>query len=402
MNELSNYVTSGFLLLFLMILFHKRVLNSQIWRATITPLASIIGSGFLIAGPLLFMAVGKWSILVMALIIILSFLLGEVIRFNIKYLEPLLNNKKSYGLINSFEGLSKLCLGVAYVISITYYLKLLSSFALFSFVNSQVYENILTTLILLFIAITGKLGGLNKLELYEVYAVNLKLAIIFTLLAMAFIFNINHIYAGTWKIDNGVVINFDSFQYILGFLIIIQGFETSRFLASKYNKSTRIKSMQIAQLLAGVIYIGFIAMTVVLYKHLDNINETSIIGLCAQIAPILGPFLVIAAVFSQFSASIADTLGSGGLVHETMNEKLSLNNIYLLIAGISISLTWLTNIFEIVLYASKGFAIYYALETILALLILKHKKKFNVKVLMFIFVLLVMISVIVLGKPIEG
>jgi hypothetical protein len=40
-------------LVLLGVTFSKRILNSRRWRATVTPLASIIGSGFLVAGPIL-------------------------------------------------------------------------------------------------------------------------------------------------------------------------------------------------------------------------------------------------------------------------------------------------------------------------------------------------------------
>jgi len=44
-------------------LFQSRVRHSRDWRATVTPLASIIGSGFLVAAPLLAHAVNGWALL---------------------------------------------------------------------------------------------------------------------------------------------------------------------------------------------------------------------------------------------------------------------------------------------------------------------------------------------------
>ena len=48
------------------ILFHPLVLKQRGWQATITPLASIIGSGFLVLGPLLQVSYGLYAPLVMA------------------------------------------------------------------------------------------------------------------------------------------------------------------------------------------------------------------------------------------------------------------------------------------------------------------------------------------------
>jgi len=50
---LLSAIYSSVFILFLILLFSKKILRNELWRATIIPLASIIGSGFLIAAPLL-------------------------------------------------------------------------------------------------------------------------------------------------------------------------------------------------------------------------------------------------------------------------------------------------------------------------------------------------------------
>jgi hypothetical protein len=47
--------------LFGAVLIWPRVANSIVWRATITPLASIIGSGFLVLGPILGVSYGGYK-----------------------------------------------------------------------------------------------------------------------------------------------------------------------------------------------------------------------------------------------------------------------------------------------------------------------------------------------------
>ena len=61
-------------------------------KATITPLASIFGSGFLIILPILAGAVGTYSVYAMAAVCLLAYAIGSVIRFNIKNAEPVLTN----------------------------------------------------------------------------------------------------------------------------------------------------------------------------------------------------------------------------------------------------------------------------------------------------------------------
>ena len=63
--------------------FHPRVVNSVTWRATVTPLASIIGSGFLVlcAHPdEQFRCLGFSGY---AVLCTLAYLIGGAIRFNI-------------------------------------------------------------------------------------------------------------------------------------------------------------------------------------------------------------------------------------------------------------------------------------------------------------------------------
>ena len=47
------------------LLFSKSFRTSKSWHATVTPLASIIGSGFLVSAPLLILATGKLAPLAM-------------------------------------------------------------------------------------------------------------------------------------------------------------------------------------------------------------------------------------------------------------------------------------------------------------------------------------------------
>ncbi len=73
------------------ILLSKKVKNSPLWRATLTPLASIIGSGFLVVAPLLGNIVGANAVWAIIAIVIFAYTIGSVLRFNILQVEPLLN-----------------------------------------------------------------------------------------------------------------------------------------------------------------------------------------------------------------------------------------------------------------------------------------------------------------------
>lgn len=387
----------------LIFLFHKKIRSSKTWHATVTPLASIIGSGFLVSAPLLILATGQWALLVMAAIVMLAYAIGASIRFNIFYVEPLLNKPFEIPWIERIELLSRPILSIAYIISVAFYLKLLSAFVLYGIgLTNPWYENGLTSLLLLFIGLVGKFRGLSMLELLETYSVNTKLAIIFAVIATHFLYNSELIAKGQWILKAYPHESWwMGFRKVLGLLIIVQGFETSRYLGYAYNATLRIQTMRYAQWISGSIYLLFVAVAMIVFNNIHQINETSIISLCRIVAPVLPFLLIIAASMSQFSAAVADSIGSAGLLAEATHRKISVNNSYLLISLVALSLTWLTNIYEIITVASKAFAIYYALQICLTLLILKRNKAHLIKITVYMALLALMIVVIIFGIPVE-
>ena len=81
--------------------------------ATTTPLASIFGSGFLVIVPILAGAVGRFSVLAMAAVCGLAYAVGSVIRFNIRYAEPLLERSTAKHVTVRIERTSDLALILA-------------------------------------------------------------------------------------------------------------------------------------------------------------------------------------------------------------------------------------------------------------------------------------------------
>ena len=77
----------------------------------------------------------------------------------------------------------------------------------------------------------------------------------------------------------------------------------------------------------------------------------------------IAPVIILAALASQSTAAVADMSGAGGLVSEITRGRLSINIGTLLTALVAIGITWATNIYEIIAYASKAFVAYYALQS---------------------------------------
>jgi len=169
----------------LVFFLNPKLERNRLWTATVTPLASIIGSGYLVCAPLLYYSVGNYAVLAMLGIVLLAYFIGSALRFNIHHAEPIIY-KSTKGTFHYFllevERFSNLTLSFAYIISVAFYLRLLSSFVFSGFFHrNEIYENALTTVILLFIGIAGFIKGLHFLEFLEKYAVAINLSFIFAL-----------------------------------------------------------------------------------------------------------------------------------------------------------------------------------------------------------------------------
>lgn len=363
-HDILIFVTS---VLFLIVLLIPKVRRNTFWQATVTPLASIIGSGFLIAAPVLGQSVGPAAPYAMIAIAIFAFLIGSIIRFNIRYAEPLLAKHKQAGGIYRIEQLSNAAVFFAYLISVTFYLRLMSAFVLKIFeYQSDLFADVMTTVVLLLIAAMGIFKGLKPLEALEEYSVSIKLSIIAALFTGLIYFQ----GFGTEELPEvfSKPFNWETMALLAGMLLVVQGFETSRFLGDQYSAKTRISSMRLSQILSGIIYVAFAFLILPLLGLIEGkeIDETAIIDLSAHISIILPVMLVIAAVASQFSAAIADTLGGGGLIKEETDGKITAGVGYAIIVAGAIIIVWSANIFEIIAYASKAFAFYYLTQTIVA------------------------------------
>lgn len=382
--------------------FSKRLSTSKGWKATVTPLASIMGSGFLVSAPLLGGIVGNMAVVCMALLLILAYMVGGVFRFNIRYFEPIENT--GHGPAQDIAFLSRIVLVGAYFISVTYYLELLAAFLLNAFnINSQTAANSITTFILIIIGSIGIWRGLKELEIVEKYAVSFNLGIIGALLVGLAIYNSQKMIHGTWELPPvSSTIDLHDMRVILGLLIVVQGFETSRYLGDEHPAEQRIATMRIAQIISTLIYLVFISLTTVLFHKGLGADVTAIISMTKPIASVLPFLLTIAAIGSQFSAAVADDEGAGGLIEDITERKVPIRYAYLLILLVTVTLAWSSNVNEIISYASRAFALYYMLQCVVAWFVAFQKQdleKRSLHLVNFSILAVICFLVFALGIP---
>lgn len=371
-----NYLTVALSLIALMLLAGRRLRQSPQWRATVTPLASIIGSGFLIVAPLLHSVLGKWALAGMISLSILAYAIGAVIRFNIHYAENYLENNQRDGIAR-LETLSQWVLGIAYAISVAFYTSLFIAFLVDRLgVVDPTLMRWATTVLLLFVMTVAWRRGAHGLETIELIAVTLKLAIIIGVLIALASYDIM---TGTQWFQHEAIkplSRWDTFAMLAGMLMVTQGFETARFMGAHYSSAVRIKAVRYSQLIAIVIYVIFIGVTCPIFLEFPivELNETTISQTLGQVVMVLPVMLLIAATSSQLSAALADTIGGGGLLKELIPIRLPDNVFYMGIVVIAIVLIWSANVFEIINYASKGFAAYYLLQVLITIALLRKQK----------------------------
>lgn len=357
-----NFAIGGTVLFAIWVLSTRAFTQAEVWKAMITPLASIIGSGFLIVGPILGAQFGILAPFVMLILCGIAYAFGHVIRFNIRQMSW---QTQASRLIDT---VSEWTLGFAYMISVTYYLNLFGAFAVrLTAFQSEITAKLITSVVFGGIFLLGWAKGFKALERTEILTVNIKLAIIASLLMGLLVYGVSHdpvVQMPDWPYAS---LGLESIFLVFGLLVTVQGFETSRYLGDIYQAEVRIRSMRLAQFGSTLIYLAYISLLVCFIDiPREGVSETEIITLMSIVSPILPVILVLGALTAQSSAAVADTAAAGGLFVELSNNRIQSKHAYLILTVLGVLLTWALNIFEIVAFASRAFAFYYALQAALA------------------------------------
>ena len=383
------------------VLLLPRLARSSQWQSMATPLASIIGSGFLVLGPILNASYGKYAPLVMMALCLGAYLFGSAIRFNIAIIHRDANHRST--LEQHLDVVASWSLAFAYIISVAYYLNLFGAFGVsLTTVDDHLHANLLTSAVFLVILFVGWLYGFKALERMEQVSVSIKLAIIAGLLVGLGFYFFQKATVNSLVFNPPEVTGWASITLAFGLIVTVQGFETSRYLSNAYDAQTRIRSMRFAQLLSSAIYLVYIGLLAYVFQRNELLlDETAIIGMMAVVAPILPVLLVAAALSAQFSAAVADTSGSGGLVSELTRHRLKTKHAYALLVAVGLLITWSANVFEIISYASRAFALYYGLQSAIAAIAALRNRQYRLHVPLFVCLTLLSLLIVIFGTPVE-
>ena len=338
--------------------------RSRSWRATVTPLASIIGSGFLVCGPLLAKEFGSAAIGAEEVLLAIAYAVGMVIRFNIAHVEPYLAEAPFHDRTAWLARVTQAVLSLAYAVSVAYYLKLLAEFGLRPLHLDPgvqpLVSSLLVTAIIGALILTALLGDIVRVEHLAHASVSVKLGVIAGLLVAL----------GLWWATHAAVepappvrLEARSLPILLGLIITVQGFETSRYMGHAYDAATRIRTMREAQWISAFIYAAFLLLlTPFLAQAARTPGVAGILDIMEVVAPFMSVFVLVGAISSQLSAAVADSIGAAGLMNEVSRRRLKVKAAFVAASLLSVAVVWLTDPFQVIALSSRAFALFYALQ----------------------------------------
>jgi len=332
----------------------------------------------------------------MAGVCALAYAMGSVIRFNIRHVEPILEAGEASPRLLRRERVANLALVLAYAVSVCLYIHILAAFVLGSMgINTPFRENIFTVLVVAGIGYLGRQHGLDMLLVTERWALRVTAVLLLALIAGFISYDWTAFSTNTLVLPPVPKEDLWTVLTVLGgTLIVVQGFETSRYLGGEFDRELRIWSCRSSQLVSTAIYLIFVAAATPLMHFLGpEVEDNGLLLLAEKAAYWLVTPLVIAAVLSQFSAAVADVVAAGGTVEETTDGRVDDRQAYVLICGIAVILAFAPTL-TILSFASRAFAFYYFLQCLVALSVTENQlHKVAISVLAFILAFITLFAI---------
>jgi hypothetical protein len=356
-------------------LYRPRVQQSQGYQATVVPLANIMDIGFIVLSPAIILLAGFTAPLVMLGISLLAIAMGFTMAYNIRNYEPLEGTDDP---VNRIGHISRWALTGASVINIAYYTLLFTTIVLWPIgAYNDTSLAIVGTVLLVVLIIVGMNGGMPKLNDLGNKTTAFNLAAVSAVVVAFVVYNVQEALGGRWDVPfTNPGMDAQDFRKIIGLFAIVQGFEASRYIGSRFSSGMRISTMKVAQIISTVIFVAFLASAVLLFVGASSdVSGTAIFAAADEISPLVPWLILAAALGSEGSAIInATTSRSDMLVNHSIPRRWTFA--LLLIPAIVVFL--FTNVSGAVAMASRVFAVYYLLQALIALIIARRARNWPV------------------------
>lgn len=273
-----------------LVLYSSRVQNSERYQATVVPLANIMDIGYVAMTPIIVLISGLNAPLTMFGLCALGFAMGWVIRYNIRQYEPVSDEK---GRLRDIERAGQWALIAASLVNVAYYLQLMGAAIFFPFeegtTDAATVETIIAVGSLVALGVIGFFFGLGRLNRMGQRTTAFNLAAVAAIIVGFLGYNIFVTLQGNWSLpDYNPPVTTQSAREILGFFVLVQGFEASRYLTEQYSAELRIATMRSAQIIATVAFVVFPAAALLLIAQVRP--EPTPVG-AVQIGSVASPVL---------------------------------------------------------------------------------------------------------------
>lgn len=349
------------------LLYQPKVQESEAYKATVVPLGEIMDVGFIVFSPILILLFGyqaPWAMLGLCLLAIFA---GGAMSYNIRNYEPLVGKPDPLHRLESF---ALWALVAASVVNVAYYAKLLMTLVLLPLgdLYSPGLASVIAAVLLGILTIYGFAKGLMALNELGNKTTAFNLSAIFAILVAFAVFNVQRLVGGDfdWP-DLNTRNDAEAFRKLLGLFVLVQGFESSRYIGAYLSADTRIKTMRSAQYIASAVYMLFVTLVLILFATVKPpVNVTAIFEVSEEVSVFL-PFLIMAAALgSQLSAIVNDTETRTEMLAQQVGDRVPRRWTFPLFLVPAIVVVLLTDVTAAVALASRVFAVYYLLQALIA------------------------------------
>ena len=212
------------------VLYRRKVQESVTYKATVVPLAEIMDVGFIVFSPVVILPFGYDATWAMLGLCVLGILTGFAISYNIKNYEPLIGKPDR---LHRWNSVAIWALLVASVVNVAYYAQLLMTLVWLPL--GDLYSPQLVTataaLLLGILTIYGFAKGLFALNDLGNKATAFNLSAIAAVLVAFAAYNVQRLVGGDFDLPHfNAPDNAQAFRKLLGLFVLVQGFESSRYI----------------------------------------------------------------------------------------------------------------------------------------------------------------------------
>ncbi len=349
------------------VLYRPKIQESGTYKATVVPLAEIMDVGFIVFSPVIILSFGydaTWAMLGLCLLAILT---GFAISYNISNYEPLIGKPDP---LHRWNSIALWALLAASVVNVGYYAQLLMTLVWLPL--GDLYSPGLVTAtaaaLLGILAIYGFAKGLMALNDLGNKSTAFNLSAIVAVLVAFAAYNLQRLVGGDFDLPHfNAPDNDEAFRKLLGLFVLVQGFESSRYIGAYFSAERRVKTMRSAQYISSAVYVLFVAFSLILFARVTGPNNvTAIFEVSKQVSAFL-PFLIMAAALgSQLSAIVNDTETRTEMLARQLGDRLPRQWTFPLFLVPAILVVLLAPLSSAVALASRVFAAYYLSQALIA------------------------------------